>query len=73
MAVTHGTTTGGNNLSRIYDRLRKRSDRAVWEKPRATVIGHISYTGFTHGDWSMKEHEAFVAGVRQALSAVEAG
>ena len=70
MAITHGTTYGGGQLARIYDRLRKRSDRGTHHRPRSSFVAQ-SFMGFK-GDWSYKEHEAYVAGVRDALNAVDA-
>ena len=64
MAITHGTTYGGGQLARIYDRLRKRSQRARCWNGAAPVGGPSSY-------WGEYDHLAYVAGVRDALNAVE--
>ena len=65
MAITHGTTLGGGQLPRIYDRLRKRSQRLTdaWYYNK----------GGKGATWMGREHAAYVAGVKDALNAVLAG
>ena len=62
MAITHGTTVGGSQLPRIYDRLRKRSQRRndAWY-----------FEPTTDGSKMWREHAAYVAGVKDALNAVQ--
>lgn len=63
VAVTGGRIR--NQFARIYDRLRKRSDRNIGNN-------RSKYLGGQFGSWTVAEHEAYVAGVRDALNAVEA-
>ncbi len=63
MAITHGTTVGGSQLPRIYDRLRKRSQR---------LTDSWYYVGDGRvATWMGREHAAYVAGVKDALNAVQ--
>ena len=60
MAITHGTTYGGGQLARIYDRLRKRSQR------RYNSWLHIDDPNYDA--WFARQHAAYVAGVNDALN-----
>ena len=63
-------TQDRNNKRRIYDRLRKRSYRAMdlW------VAGRYAYALLVqHEPRSRTQHEAYVAGVREALNEVPNG
>jgi len=65
MAITHGTTVGGSQLPRIYDRLRKRSQR------RTDAWYYSTATSVKGATWMGREHAAYVAGVKDALNAVD--
>ena len=72
MMITQGTTRGGGQLARIYDRLRKRSQRILAD-------GKVPYNTMAqpprflkgNSEWQAFDHGAYVAGVRDALNAVE--
>lgn len=64
MALTHGTTVGGNPLPRIYDRLRKRSQRLE------VKVGLVDSPVRLRDFWDGYDHLAYVAGVKDALNAV---
>lgn len=65
-AVTSGQTR--STASRIYDRLRKRSQRAIGKKTSHDMTSS-PYSGAA--PWMTYEHDAYVAGVRDALNAIE--
>lgn len=69
-AITSGQTR--TVASRVYDRLRKRSLRATERRgSRDKMIGRESAWYFDTEYWSVKQHEAYTAGVRDALNAIE--
>lgn len=79
VSVTGGATR--STAARVYDRLRKRSLRArtfnranqyndeVGLKVISDVVG--KGTKFDHLLWNDYDHHAYVAGVRDALNAIE--
>lgn len=75
MSTTITKGTERNALSRIYDRLRKRSQRRHKAKqdwphlPRAG--GRQGFTNDFLPPWGLADHEAYILGVRDALNAVE--
>ena len=72
--MTMTNFTGGRNRTlkaRVYDRLRKRSLRAIREKTEHEVTHRASASDWTL--WNESLHEAYVAGVRDALNALERG
>ena len=70
MAITNGTRRGGNEYARIYDRLRKRSYRYVGRQIWPWFMNGGENSSL--GDWYGIEHDAYVAGVRDALSLISA-
>ena len=71
MAITHGTTIGGGQLARIYDRLRKRGQRALRNRISLGAFGIEGDPGDKGLWYNHYDHVAYVAGVRDALNAVE--
>lgn len=65
--VTAGTDR--NTYSKVYDRLRKRSLRAMCKSRKvAHVLGTNAW--WADASWSKGDHESYIAGVRDALNAV---
>ena len=64
-SLTHGTTTGGSLLPRVYDRLRKRSHRRLYAWYFNEALDDPAWMG--------RQHAAYVAGVLDALNAVQEG
>lgn len=66
--------TGGRtrvNAAKVYDRLRKRSLRALNSRDGVDFedfIGRTQWVG--RGQWIESDHMAYVAGVRDALNAI---
>ena len=72
MAITHGTRYGGGQLARIYDRLRKRSQRAEnWFIFGVSVSTRDRVRDSQGLRWNRYDHAAYVAGVKDALNAIE--
>lgn len=67
--ITSGRVRGP--MARIYDRLRKRSQRAaVNDTPFIDMAGR-AYDEYNTGEvWWKSDHIAYLAGVRDALNAV---
>ena len=63
------TKTSAHPHNRLYERLRKRSYRACWKVSAQEFLRVPSYEGRA-AMWDEIHHEAYVAGVRDALNAL---